>query len=249
MKIIISPAKKMQVDIESLDYETLPAFCAEANELLNYLRNCDYQTLKHMWKCNDAITKLNYERLHTLECQQQLTPALFAYIGIQYQYIAPAAFELASLNYLQEHLCILSGLYGVLRPLDGILPYRLEMQAKINYDKYNSLYDFWHDKIASFLLSDNNCIINLASKEYSRCITKYLMSDTKFITCVFGEKVNGKIVEKGTYAKMARGEMVRFMAEQQIEDEEQLKKFNRLGYNFNVSLSTDNTFVFVKGDI
>ena len=184
-----------------------------------------------------------------MELRRRLTPAILSYEGIQYQYMAPAVFENQMLAYVQEHLRILSGFYGVLKPLDGVTPYRLEMQAKAKVNGTGDLYDFWGDRLYREVLDDSHIIINLASKEYSKCIEKYLLPKDRFITCIFGELSNGKVVQKGTYAKMARGEMVRFMAENNISKPEEMKQFNRLGYRFVDHLSTDMEYVFIKFDL
>ena len=99
---------------------------------------------------------------------------------------------------MTEHLRILSGFYGILRPFDGVTPYRLEMQAKLPVGEAKDLYGFWGSRIAEFLFSETDCIVNLASREYSRCVSAWLTEDVRFLTCVFGERKNGAIVEKGT---------------------------------------------------
>ena len=246
MRIIISPAKKMRADTDGLPWRDLPAFLTKTEHLQEQLKNLEYDELKKLWKCNDSIAALNIERLKTLDLYHQLTPALLAYEGIQYRYMAPGVFTDRELAYVQEHLRILSGFYGVLKPFDGVIPYRLEMQAKLNVGKFRDLYSYWGDSLAKTLAEETTCIINLASKEYSICISKYLPETVRFITCVFGEKQNGKVVEKGTMCKMARGEMVRYMAENQITEPEQLVAFDRLNYRFDETLSSDNKFVFIR---
>ena len=170
---------------------------------------------------------------------------MISYEGIQYQYMAPAVFEESQMEYIRDHLKILSGFYGVLRPFDGVVPYRLEMQAKAS--EAGDLYRFWGDKLYRELKKDEETfILNLASKEYSRCIEKYLQPGDVFLTCVFGELEDGKVKQKGTYAKMARGEMVRYLAENQVEDMEEIKNFDRLGYRFDEGLSSDREYIFLK---
>ncbi|WP_432666754.1 peroxide stress protein YaaA [Wukongibacter baidiensis] len=246
MRIIISPAKKMRVDTDSLDYYRLPQFIKDSEILLAYLKELDYEKLKSIWNCSDKIAALNYERIHNIDLYNNLTPAILSFEGIQYQYMGSEVFETKEFEYLEKHLRILSGFYGMLRPFDGVVPYRLEMQAKLRGDVLNSLYEFWSRRLADKLFSESNCIINLASKEYSKCISKYLSKKERFITCVFGEIIGKKVVEKGTLVKMARGEMVRFMAEKQIEDVEDIKSFSRLNYAFAGHLSDENTYVFLK---
>ena len=245
MRIIISPAKKMKVDTDSLPCQGLPAFLPKTERLAGILQSMSDAELKKLWKCNDQIAALNIQRLQNMDLHNHLTPAVLAYEGIQYQYMAPGVFTEQAFDYVQEHLRILSGFYGVLKPFDGVTPYRLEMQAKLRAGESKDLYAYWGDSLAKTLFAETNCMINLASKEYSVCISKYLPANVRFITCVFGEEKSGKVIEKGTMCKMARGEMVRYMAENQIEDPEQSKAFERLGYRFDPTRSNDNLFVFI----
>lgn len=246
MRMIISPAKKMKEDLDTLDYNQLPQFLEDTKRILRQMKDMEYDELKTLWKCNEQIARLNVERIKTMDLEQRLTPAILSYEGIQYQYMAPAVFEAKAYEYIEEHLRILSGFYGMLRPFDGVVAYRLEMQAKLNVDGYKNLYAYWNHKIAEQLFSETDCIVNLASKEYSKCIETYLPEQVHFVTCIFGEVVEGKVKEKGTYAKMARGEMVRFMAEHRIQQIQDIKAFNRLGYQFEEEYSNDNTYVFIK---
>ncbi len=247
MRIIISPAKKMNED-DGLACEALPRFLDKTELLLEKLSSMDYPSLKKLWKCNDQIAALNVERLQRMKLRQNLSPAILSYDGIQYQYMASGVFSDKEYAYLQEHLRILSGFYGMLKPFDGVQPYRLEMQAKLSVDGAKDLYAFWGDSLAKSLFneSESKCIINLASKEYSQCISRYLTPDIRFITCAFGEEQNGKIIEKGTLCKMARGEMVRFMAERQINDPEQIKNFEGRNHRYSPEYSDEDTFVFLK---
>ena len=181
-----------------------------------------------------------------MDLHKRLTPAVLAYDGIQYQYMAPGVFTDQEYAYIQEHLRILSGFYGILRPFDGVTPYRLEMQAKLKIGECKDLYSYWGDHLAQTLFAETDCVLNLASKEYSICVSKYLPDTVRFITCVFGEEKDGKVIEKGTMCKMARGEMVRYMAEHQIENPEEVKAFDRLGYHFSQSESNQTTYTFIK---
>lgn len=246
MRIIISPAKKMNEDTDSLNYIGLPVFLDRTERILEVLKGMSREELKKLWKCNDQIADLNVERLAHMDLHRRLTPAVLAYEGIQYQYMAPGVFSESEFEYVQTHLRILSGFYGMLRPFDGVTPYRLEMQAKLRVEGKKDLYDFWGGSIAKCLFEETDCIINLASKEYSMCISKYLSDNVQFITCVFGEEIGGKVIEKGTMCKMARGEMVRFMAENRIENPEKIKDFDRLDYRYSQVHSNRNTYVFLR---
>ena len=197
MRIIISPAKQMRVDTDTLACPDLPVFLEKAAVLKDYLNSLSYDEQKKYF------------------------------------------------DYVQEHLRILSGFYGVLKPLDGVTPYRLEMQAKASVNGFRNLYDFWGDSLYREVFPEDRVIINLASKEYSKCVEKYLQPQDTYITVVFGELVRDKVVTNGVYAKMARGEMVRFMAETGAQHPEQIKAFDR-GYRFDEKRSTDTEYVFIR---
>ena len=249
MIIILAPAKKMRVDTDSFAVRNLPQFLDRTGELLAALRAMTPDELQKLWKCNDSIAALNVERLADMDLRRNLTPALFAYEGIAYRYMAPGGFTDRQLEYVAAHLRILSGFYGVLRPFDGVTPYRLEMGAKLAVSGCRDLYEFWGSALAENLCAESGLIINLASKEYSQAVEKHLPPGVRFLTVVFGEHAGGKTVEKGTLCKMARGEMVRYMAENQIERPEQMRDFDRLGYRFCAGESDENTYTFIKGII
>ncbi len=249
MKIIISPAKKMKIDNDTPFLSSTPIFLNEAKTLLNYFKTLSYEEMKSIWQCNDKIAKLNYDRFLNMDLGKNTSPALFSYKGIQYDYMNPNAFTEDELLYLNSNLRILSAFYGILKPFDNIVPYRLEMQSKIGINPSSSLYDFWGEKIAKSLFNETDCVINLASKEYSKTISKYLTNDVKFITCIFGEEKDGKVIEKGTLAKMARGEMVRFFAEKNIKNLADIRYFNRQNYIFSEKYSNETTFTYIKKDL
>ncbi len=246
MKIIISPAKKMRHDTDSLEPRSVPFFLDNTQQICSVLQQMSYVELKKLWKCNNQIAQLNYERLQNMDLSKNLSPAILAYEGIQYQYMAPGVFTTQELDYIQSHLYILSGFYGLLRPFDGISPYRLEMQAKFSINGEKDLYGFWGRSLADRIFEETDCIINLASKEYSICVSKYLKENCRFITFTFGEEKNGKVIEKGTMCKMARGEMVRYMAENNITFPEQIKQFSRLNYCYSTEYSSNDNFVFIS---
>ena len=255
MKIIISPAKKMRVDTDGLPFTDLPVFLSEAEKLKEWIRSLTLTEAKKLWACSDRIAAENYERFRDMDLKRNLTPAILSYDGIQYTYMAPVVFEDSQFTFVQENVRILSGFYGVLKPMDGVTPYRLEMcakwnglgtQAKTAVESYKDLYDFWGDRFYREVIDESRTVINLASKEYSKCIEKYLRPEDCFITCIFGELEAGKVVQKGVYAKMARGEMVRFMAEKEIKQPEQMKEFNWRGYRFDNERSSDREYVFIR---
>ena len=245
MRIIISPAKKMVADVDGFAPESLPQFLPQAERLKTALQSMSPQKLQELWRCNDAIAQLNIERLQKMDLRRGLTCAILAYEGIQYRYMAPGVFETGHLNYLREHLRILSGFYGLLRPFDGVTPYRLEMQAKLSVDGKRDLYDFWGGALAGQLAKETDFLLNLASKEYAKAVEPHLPAGVFFLTCTFGEWKGEKIVEKGTACKMARGQMVRWLAENGITRAEDLKEFDGLGYRYHAVLSTQNNLVFL----
>ena len=248
MRIIISPAKKMNEDFDTLPPQALPRFLPQTRRLKAALQAMSYDQLKALWRCSDALARQNAERLEHMELERRLTPAILSYEGIQYRYMAPGVFETGQLDYIQTHLRILSGFYGLLRPFDGVTPYRLEMQAPLPVDGCRDLYAFWGDKLALALAEEADTVLNLASREYSRAVEPHLPPSVSFVTCTFGELQGGKVVEKGTLCKMARGEMVRWMAVHQIERAGDLTAFQALGYRFSPARSADNHLIFLKGE-
>ena len=143
MRIILSPTKKMKIDNDSLVHQGLPVFLEQTEEILQWLKEKSTTELKVIWNCNDKIIEQNRQRLLHMKLRENLTPAVLAYEGIAFQYMAPGVFENEQFDYIQEHLRILSAFYGVLKPMDGVTPYRLEMQAKASIGSAKNLYDYW----------------------------------------------------------------------------------------------------------
>ncbi|HWS44097.1 MAG TPA: peroxide stress protein YaaA [Pseudoflavonifractor sp.] len=246
MRIILSPAKKMNVDTDSLLPAALPLFLPQAEAVKARLQGMSGKELQALWRCNDAIAALNVERLRGMDLRKNLAPALLAYEGIQYRYMAPGVFEGGQLDYVGERVRILSGFYGLLHPFDGVTPYRLEMQAKLSIGKSRDLYAYWGDKLARQLCTETGFILNLASQEYSRAVQPHLRPGVRFLTCTFAQRKDGKVLEKGTLCKMARGEMVRWLAEETVTDPDEIKGFTRLGYAYCGELSGVDHYVFIK---
>ena len=251
MKIIISPAKKMKIDMDTLACLSMPQYLEKTQQLLTYIKDCSLEQCRRIWKCNEKLAELNYDRFQKMKIKCGLTPALLAYEGLQYQHMAPAVMEQSALDYLQCHLRIVSGFYGLLRPFDGVVPYRLEMQSRLGGEEVDSLYEFWGDLLWKGILEEGEkLILNLASKEYSKCLEKYLKTshgqEIIYVTCVFGEEKEGKVREKGTYAKMARGEMVRYLAQHQVKTLEKVKDFEGLGFRFSEAHSHAASLVFLR---
>lgn len=246
IKIIISPAKKMKRNEDFMEPGNQPVFLHETERISSILQGYSLEKLQRLFAANDSITKMNYQRYQQMDLYHGQTPAVLAYLGLQYQSMAPDVFTAGEWEYVQKHLNILSGFYGLLRACDGVVPYRLEMQAKLSVDNSKDLYGFWGERIYKELVKDGGIILNLASKEYSKAVEPYIGEDNRFITCVFGHEADGRVIVKATEAKMARGAMVRWMAREQIENIHQVKEFPEMNYEYREQLSTDVRWVFVK---
>lgn len=242
MRIIISPAKQMVYE-DVLEYRDMPVYLDKTEQLMKYLKGLSYDELKRLLACNDKIAELNYDRYSAMDLKKGLTPAVMSYDGIQYKYMQPQVLDEGGIEYLDRHLRILSGFYGALRPFDGVVMYRLEMQARLKTDFCKNLYDFWGADIYNAVR--DGVILNLASEEYSKAVRRFAEPGIRFVDCVFGSVENGRIKEKGVYVKMARGEMVRLMAENRIEDIENIKKLDVLNFRYNAELSDKDRFVFI----
>ena len=246
MQIIISPAKQMRVDTDSIEAEGQPFFLEETKKLLSRLKTFDRGALRELFRTNEKITEENYLRYACMDPEKGRTPALLSYVGLQYQYMAPQVFTVDQWEYVRKHLWILSGFYGMLRPKQGITPYRLEMQARLSVGEAKDLYAFWGDRLYKELVREEQVVLNLASKEYSKAIEPYLKQEIRYVTCVFGSLQEGKVKVKGTEAKMARGEMVRWLSMQQIEEPEDVRKFEGLGFSYCADRSGPGEYVFLK---
>ena len=247
MKIIISPAKKMRRE-EYVAPLHRPMFLKEAGELLSFLRSLSDSEKAKVWKVKGALLSSSLSSLSMLSLENIGSPAIFSYDGIQYTYMSPSSFTDSMLEYAEKNLRIISGLYGLLRPLDGVGTYRLEMESPISIPGYGDLYSYWGGKIASSLMEDDRLLVNLASAEYSKAVLPYLPSTVTVVTPVFLDWEKGRYVSKGVYAKMERGEMVRFLAETGAETVEEIMKFSSRGYEFSRFLSDSNTLCFVRKD-
>ncbi len=246
MQIIISPAKQMRVDTDSIEAEGQPFFLEETKKLLSRLKTFDRGALRELFRTNEKITEENYLRYACMDLEKGRTPALLSYVGLQYQYMAPQVFTVDQWEYVRTHLWILSGFYGMLRPKQGITPYRLEMQARLSVGEAKDLYAFWGDRLYKELVREEQVVLNLASKEYSKAIEPYLKREIRYVTCVFGSLQEGKVKVKGTEAKMARGEMVRWLSKRQIEEPEDVRKFEGLGFSYCADRSGPGEYVFLK---
>lgn len=246
MQAIIAPAKKMTIDTDSFAPRSEPQFLKEARAITRAMQQLDYEQAKQLWQTSDRLTQPNFNYLQQMQLGRNLTPAVMAYVGIQYQSMAPDLMTAAELDYLQDHLRILSGLYGVLRPFDGIVPYRLEMQAKLRVGAKVGLYDYWGARLHDALDFANGPVINLASQEYAKAVRPFLTDGEQLVDVTFGRLEGGRVKMRATRAKMARGAMVRFMAEQQVTTLTGLTAFDHPEYTYAQTLSTPTKLVFLE---
>ena len=246
MKIIIAPAKKMRNDVDYLSPKQQPVFEKDAKKLLKQLKTCSISEIKRTLKTSDTIAKEAFLMYRMMDFKQAGTPALLAYDGIQYTYMAPGILPDEYFAYVEEHLRILSGFYGILSPFDAIYPYRLELDNRIPRHGFENLYQFWGKRIYQQLTKEDHEILDLASRQYSHVITRYLNKNDRYVRCYFMEEEQGTYKEKGVYVKMARGAMVRYLAQIQAQHVEDAKNFQELGYSYHEELSKKDAYVFTR---
>lgn len=214
MKIILSPAK------------TISKTCERFSFGLNFLE-----------KTNEIL-----KNVPEVLISKEFCKAFYMYDGMCYKNIKREEFDNSDLEYIKEHLIIISALYGAVKPFDLINPYRLDFLMKT---KMGNLYNFWKDDIVKNILKDTDFIVNLASDEFSKVIKKYI-TDEKFLDFEFFENADGKLKKHSTISKKARGMMLNFITKNKIENIEGIKQFNKEGYKFSEEMSFENKFVFIK---
>lgn len=258
LQVIISPAKQMRVARDTFEPRGIPPYPEKTRRLYDALQAIEREKgaagLKALWCVNDKLLAENIERLHAFvpvadevtldspDAARITAPAVFSYVGIQYTSLAPEVLDFDALAWLERHLWILSGFYGCARPFDAVEPYRLEMGAKLAVDGARDLYAFWGPDIARAICDGQpTTLVNLASVEYARAVLPHMPADSAVVTCIFGEELRaGKPVQRATASKIARGSMVRWMAEHGIEDAADLTRFD-VGYRYSPELSTQGT--------
>lgn len=252
MKIVVSPAKTL--DFESAlptEKYTLPAFTEETQKLNETLKKKSVKKLSDLMSISKALAELNHERNQTRVSEyttENSRPAVFAFKGDVYLGLEAYTLNSAQIEQLQDKLRILSGLYGLLKPLDLIQPYRLEMGTQLKVGRKPNLYKFWDKKITEALnaeLKENEPFVNLASQEYFGAVKPELLK-VPVITPVFKDYVNGNLKVVSFHAKKARGMMTRFVIDKNLEAAEDLKTFDYGNYEFDDKLSSEHEFVFVR---
>lgn len=255
MIAILAPAKTMDTTSgNKTRLFSVPEFLNEADQLVSHLKKYSPPQLASLMKISLSLAELNNKRF--LQWSVPFSPAtarhaVMAYRGDVYEGLDADSFTENDLRFAQRQLRILSGLYGLLRPLDLVQAYRLEMALKFSFDGKTDLYDFWGDKLASSLTTElsthrDNTLINLASNEYFKAIDNQALR-VSVITPVFKDFHNGKYPIISVYAKKARGAMASFIVRNRLEDPDQLKTFDRDGYYYNDRMSNNHTWVFTRG--
>ncbi|GFD93339.1 UPF0246 protein [Alteromonas sp. KUL156] len=252
MKIIISPAKSLDFESKATtDVYTQPRFLEQSEKLNKKLRTLSRKKLSELMKISDDLASLNYDRNQDWQPPFSLDnakQAVFAFTGEVYRGIDASSISEDKIPILQEKLRILSGLYGLLKPLDLIQPYRLEMGTKLKVGRRENLYKFWDTTLAESLneeLGDGELLINLASTEYFKALPKKALK-VPMITPVFKDFKNGQYKTIMTFAKKARGLMVRYIIDNNVEILEELKGFDVEGYGFSEEMSTETELVFTR---
>ena len=254
MLIIISPAKKL--DFESLpqtDEYTIPDCLDDAGELIETLKPYSATQLQKLMHLSSNLAQLNYDRYHDWSLPfnpQNAKQSVLTFKGDVYAGMNIESFSDDDLAFTQEHLRILSGLYGLLRPLDLMQPYRLEMGTRLENPRGKNLYDFWGTIITELLNKQlaaisSDTLINLASNEYYKSVKPREIKG-QIITPVFKEKKADSYKVIGIYAKKARGMMTAYILKNRLEKVDDIKKFNEAGYRYNPGLSTDTDWVFTR---
>ncbi len=250
MLIVISPAKKLDYSgAATAPLSTQPALLNHAEELLVDLKTLAPQAISSLMSLSDNLGALNYERFQAWQTpftEDNARPAMLAFKGDVYQGLDADSMSDEDMRWAQDHLRILSGLYGVLRPLDLMRPYRLEMGTKLANQRGSDLYQFWGDIITDELNAiGSSVLVNLASTEYFKSVKKKAIA-ARIVTPVFMDNKNGTYKIISFYAKTARGLMSSYIIRNRITDVEQLKQFDSAGYRFNPALSETDQWVFVR---
>ena len=249
MLVVVSPAKKLNMSLVDNLKVSEPQFKNNANELVNVVRGLSIKDLEKLMDISTNLAELNKDRFNDFGNQQKKAAA-FAFAGDTYKGLSIEKFKIGDLDWAQKHLRILSGLYGLLRPLDEIEPYRLEMGSKLKGAHGSSLYDYWGNQIAENLNQHakeigSKILVNCASNEYFNAINLNSLL-LRVITPIFMERKNGKEKIISFYAKNARGAMARFIIQNRLKSEEDIKKFDLDGYNYSAEKSDEGKLVFIR---
>ena len=255
MLIVISPSKTLNIEVDSpSDFHTTPLYLNQSQKLVNVLKKKNTKKLTDLMGISTNLAQLNYERFqlwHNPYDLEKAKQSIFAFRGDVYIGLDIDSFSDEDLQYSQKHLRILSGLYGVLKPMDSILPYRLEMGTPISIGSKKNLYEFWKRIITTEINTSlesqgDELLINLASNEYFKSIDTSKLH-ASIITPSFKDYKNGQYKMISFFAKKARGMMSRFVLQNRLTNIDDLKHFDEDGYYFNDSLSNESSLIFTRG--
>jgi cytoplasmic iron level regulating protein YaaA (DUF328/UPF0246 family) len=253
MLMLLSPAKTLDFETPAPTTETSkPVLLREASTLAKLMKTKSEQDLAGMMKISPKLAALNHERFQTwTPARGALKQSVFAFRGDVYQGLQADTFSTQDIRFAQKHLRMLSGLYGLLKPLDLIKPYRLEMGTRLGNQRGADLYDFWQVALAKKLLEDLDSqakpvVINLASNEYFKAVDVSALGQVQIINPVFKDTSNGRLKIISFFAKRARGAMANFVIKQRIKQPEKLKTFDTDGYQYQPDLSTETDWVFAR---
>ena len=241
---VLSPAKRMAAVSLFGRAMTRPVFEADAAHLAEELKSCPAWRLEPLLGVNPELAVQAFCAYQEFDRAGEF-PALLSYRGLAYQYVEAETLSREDWDFAQEHLRLFSALYGLLRPLDGIHPYRLELQCRFRPDG-RTLYAYWGNRVWEELYRERPTVINLASEEYSRLVSRYRRPEQEWITCEFRTFRRGKLVTLPALAKMARGRMARAIIRNRWERPGQLAAFDEDGYRFRPELSDTARMVFVQ---
>ncbi len=246
MLVLLSPTKTMK-DVVLQDKKlNLPTFLDKTKSIYNVLKTFNKEDFQNKMKVNQKIALENINRMQSFKFDKCGVIAIKAYDGILYKRFDVNSLNEKELNFANDTIRIISAMYGVLKPYDSIYPYRLEMQSKISIDDSKDIYDFWGNTIALELEKENDIILNLCSKEYSKSFISHLKNKEKMFNCEFLVQKDGKLKTQATLAKQARGLMARFIVKNQINDINLVKNFSSDGFRFSEENSNNNNLVFIK---
>jgi cytoplasmic iron level regulating protein YaaA (DUF328/UPF0246 family) len=253
MLMLLSPAKKLNEENQSIDNCSLPNFVEDSEKLINSLRKYNPKKLSKLMSISTALSDLNVNRYSNWDTNhtKNVNPAVLTFNGEVYAGLDAISFSKKEKDYAQDNLRILSGLYALLKPYDLIHPYRLEMGTKLKIGRKNNLYEFWGDKIVNEIngivsKQKENVLVNLASNEYFKAVNKKKL-DATVITPLFKDFNNGEYKTVMVYAKKARGMMAGYIIKNKINKVENLKGFDSAGYCYNEKASTENELIFYRG--
>ncbi len=245
MITILSPARNIRPSAPPLAPVTTPEFIDETLHLVQELRQYSPWELETILKTTPKLAMNAFQSYQDFDKSQNGSPVIFTYAGLVYRNLDAVHLSDKALAYGFEHLRILSALYGVLKPCDGILPYRLELMSKLKVDGKN-LYRYWQDKIHTTLFRTEEPVLSLCSGEFEKAVIPHLRPNDKFITCKFLENRYGKLDNSVVAIKAARGQMARFVLNNTLANPDDVKLFNWDGYAFSHGLSHSSLYVFVK---